>query len=174
MILLRHPGHFTAHLPDEGSGRRHKTAGHPQGLHRTAPLRPLSPRGPCGEWEALWYKIIYLAPERIESTDFLPKTPLGFSAFTATAASQVHEGIIHLLRLQNPFTITTGFDRPHLYFCTPEPRDKALAPITQLKQGLLRNHTHVETFKNQPRTPATFLNPRHFEGRLAFIASQAH
>lgn len=101
------------------------------------------------------YKIIYLAPERLMSDDFLsccaeleisliavdeahcvsgwgqdfrpaylgirdfiaslPKRPT-VGAFTATATDRVREDIKNLLGLDAPFEITTGFDRPNLYF----------------------------------------------------------
>lgn len=37
-------------------------------------------------------------------------------AFTATATNDVKEDIKKILRLANPFEITTGFDRPNLFF----------------------------------------------------------
>lgn len=37
-------------------------------------------------------------------------------AFTATATNDVKEDIQKILRLENPFEITTGFDRPNLFF----------------------------------------------------------
>lgn len=37
-------------------------------------------------------------------------------AFTATATNDVIEDIKKILRLENPFEITTGFDRPNLFF----------------------------------------------------------
>ena len=43
------------------------------------------------------------------------------TAFTATATEIVKEDIMNLLRLQNPFTLTTGFDRPNLYFSVETP-----------------------------------------------------
>lgn len=101
------------------------------------------------------YKIIYIAPERLESDGFLsccsemeislvavdeahcvsgwgqdfrpaylgiahfvdslPRRPV-VGAFTATATAKVKEDISTLLRLDNPFEITTGFDRPNLSF----------------------------------------------------------
>ncbi len=101
------------------------------------------------------YKIIYLAPERLQSEDFiaccseldisfvavdeahcvsgwgqdfrpaylgiknfigcLPKRPI-VGAFTATATDRVKADIKNLLGLWNPYEITTGFDRPNLYF----------------------------------------------------------
>lgn len=38
------------------------------------------------------------------------------SAFTATATKSVKEDIMRLLQLKNPYEVTTGFDRPNLYF----------------------------------------------------------
>ena len=43
------------------------------------------------------------------------------TAFTATATEIVKEDIMNLLHLQNPFTLTTGFDRPNLYFSVETP-----------------------------------------------------
>lgn len=46
------------------------------------------------------------------------------SAFTATATNIVKEDIINLLHLQNPFTLTTGFDRANLKFSVQIPENK--------------------------------------------------
>ena len=109
------------------------------------------------------YKIIYVAPERLNSDtfinllndldismfaideahcvsqwghDFRPsyteianiilnmkKRPI-VVAFTATATELVKKDIINLLKLSNPFTLTTGFDRQNLYFGVETPTDK--------------------------------------------------
>lgn len=101
------------------------------------------------------YKIIYVAPERLESESFvsvcrnlnityvavdeahcvsqwgqdfrpsylkipefirkLSSRPV-IGAFTATATDEVRNDIIKILELKDPFIITTGFDRPNLYF----------------------------------------------------------
>ncbi len=101
------------------------------------------------------YKILYVAPERLESyeftdfaeqtsismvtvdeahcisqwgqdfrpsylkiTDFidrLPKRPV-VGAFTATATEEVKNDISCSLKLRNPKTVVTGFDRENLYF----------------------------------------------------------
>ncbi|MBQ8509760.1 MAG: DNA helicase RecQ [Clostridia bacterium] len=45
----------------------------------------------------------------------LPARPI-VAAFTATATEQVKSDVRSLLALNNPFEITTGFDRPNLYF----------------------------------------------------------
>ncbi len=110
------------------------------------------------------YKLLYVAPERLEAPSFaqmiqtlpvsmvavdeahcvsqwghdfrpsytkiaetveqLPRRPV-MAAFTATATEQVRQDIIRLLRLQNPYTIVSDFDRPNLYFATARPQDRA-------------------------------------------------
>ena len=53
----------------------------------------------------------------------LPQRPV-VGAFTATATDVVKSDIIKLLALRDPFCVTTGFDRPNLYFDVKTPRDK--------------------------------------------------
>ena len=53
----------------------------------------------------------------------LPRRP-AVGAFTATATEQVRQDIIRLLGLRDPLCLTTGFDRPNLYFAVARPRDK--------------------------------------------------
>ena len=109
------------------------------------------------------YKIIYVAPERLNSDTFLnllnkidismftideahcvsqwghdfrpsyreianvilnlKKRPI-VSAFTATATPLVKDDIINLLHLNDPFSLTTGFDRKNLRFSVEFPEDK--------------------------------------------------
>lgn len=59
-------------------------------------------------------------PEFLER---LPRRPV-VGAFTATATDQVKEDIRRLLLLENPLSLTTGFDRPNLFFETVRPWDK--------------------------------------------------
>lgn len=59
-------------------------------------------------------------PDFIDSLKFRPVV----ASFTATATNQVRDDIIRLLKLQNPYSITTGFDRQNLYFEVLHPRDK--------------------------------------------------
>lgn len=59
-------------------------------------------------------------PEFLEQ---LPARPV-MGAFTATATAQVKEDIIQMLGLRAPEIVTTGFDRPNLYFGVVRPRDK--------------------------------------------------
>ncbi len=53
------------------------------------------------------------------------------AAFTATATDTVREDIVKLLGLCDPFRMTTGFDRPNLYFGVvhPENKDDALLSL---------------------------------------------
>ena len=101
------------------------------------------------------YKIMYVAPERLDAPGFLdfaqyaeislvavdeahcishwgqdfrsaylnicdfiaalPRRP-AIAAFTATATGEVKDDISRILRLREPFALTTGFDRPNLRF----------------------------------------------------------
>lgn len=109
------------------------------------------------------YKIIYVAPERLATADFihfaldmeisliavdeahcvsqwgqdfrpsylnianyinnLSKRPV-VGAFTATATAHVKDDIEKLLALCEPLRITTGFDRPNLFFEVMQPKSK--------------------------------------------------
>lgn len=65
-------------------------------------------------------------PSYLKIVDFikkLSKRPV-ISAFTATATREVRDDIIDLLLLQDPKVVTTGFDRPNLYFAVQSPKDK--------------------------------------------------
>ena len=65
-------------------------------------------------------------PSYLKIADFLarlPRRPV-VGAFTATATEQVKADIAALLGLRDPLTLTTGFDRPNLYFALARPRDK--------------------------------------------------
>ena len=109
------------------------------------------------------YKIIYVAPERLETQAFesfalsteisllavdeahcvsqwgqdfrpsylkidnfikqLKKRPV-VGAFTATATADVKKDVVRLLGLKDPLNLTTGFDRPNLYFGVEKPKNK--------------------------------------------------
>ena len=54
--------------------------------------------------------------------DALPSCSVG--AFTATATPQVRQDIVQLLGLHQPVEVSTGFDRPNLYFEVRRPAHK--------------------------------------------------
>lgn len=72
----------------------------------------------------------------VEFIGRLPKRPV-ISAFTATATKEVRDDIIDILLLQNPKVVTTGFDRPNLYFAVQSPKDKygAMKNFLELHPG---------------------------------------
>lgn len=65
-----------------------------------------------------------------------PKRPV-LSVFTATATPEVAQDVRKLLDLQDPFCLTTGFNRENLYFAVRQPRDKlqALLEFLALHRG---------------------------------------
>ncbi len=122
------------------------------------------------------YKIIYVAPERLDSEGFLSvinkqkvslvavdeahcisqwgqdfrpsylkirdfvktlKSKPVVGAFTATATHQVKSDICEKLGLIRPFSITTGFDRPNLFFGVIDTKDKTgeLLNLLAAKRG---------------------------------------
>ncbi|MGN1118944.1 MAG: DNA helicase RecQ [Oscillospiraceae bacterium] len=65
-------------------------------------------------------------PSYLRITEFvrgLPQRPV-IAAFTATATDVVKQDIVKILCLNDPFTVTTGFDRANLYFEVRRPSDK--------------------------------------------------
>lgn len=68
-------------------------------------------------------------PSYLKIVDFISKLkyrPI-VSTFTATATDKVKKDISRILKLKNPYTITTGFDRKNLYFEVKHPKDKFMA-----------------------------------------------
>ena len=57
-------------------------------------------------------------PSYLKIKEFIGRLPYRpvVGAFTATATNDVKEDILRILQLQDPYIITTGFDRPNLYF----------------------------------------------------------
>lgn len=119
------------------------------------------------------YKIIYVAPERLSTREFLnvcekinislvavdeahcvsqwgqdfrPSylkitefiSSLSYrpivGAFTATATDEVKADITKILQLHSPFMITTGFDRPNLFFGVEKPNSKSLKLLELVRE----------------------------------------
>lgn len=72
----------------------------------------------------------------MEFVERLPYRPV-ISAFTASATKEVKEDIIDILMLREPTVVSTGFDRPNLYFevQTPKNRYAALREYVKKHQG---------------------------------------
>lgn len=78
-------------------------------------------------------------PSYLKIVDFIKRLKVRpvVSAFTATATQQVREDVVDILMLQEPTVLTTGFDRPNLYFGVLAPKDKygALKNFMELHPG---------------------------------------
>lgn len=55
-------------------------------------------------------------------------------AFTATATGAVRDDIKTLLRLVSPLVVTTGFDRPNLFFSVMQPKNKSIELMELIKE----------------------------------------
>ena len=66
----------------------------------------------------------------------LPTRPT-IGAFTATATPEVKQDIIRILRLNTPIEVTTGFDRPNLFFSVlrPDSKPKMLMELVKERSG---------------------------------------
>ena len=63
----------------------------------------------------------------------LPERP-PVSAFTATATRAVRKDIVELLELRSPREVSTGFDRPNLYFEVRRPQDRDAELVRALRE----------------------------------------
>lgn len=65
-------------------------------------------------------------PSYLHIPEFVEKLPVRppIAAFTATATRQVQDDVIQLLRLREPYCMTTGFNRPNLHFVSMKPTSK--------------------------------------------------
>ncbi len=80
---------------------------------------------------SLWGSAFRPSYQRIdEFIASLPVRPV-IGAFTATATAAVARDIEQLLGLREPLKVSTGFDRPNLYFDVREPADR-LAELSEL------------------------------------------
>jgi ATP-dependent DNA helicase RecQ len=74
-------------------------------------------------------------PSYLQITEFirqLASRPIT-AAFTATATGKVRDDIIKILKLKDPFALTTGFNRANLYFEVQRPKDKFQALMDCLR-----------------------------------------
>ena len=75
-------------------------------------------------------------PGYLKILDFLDRLPYRpvVGAYTATATAEVREDILDILKLQNPYVETTGFDRGNLFFAVKKPVDKYKELVSYLKE----------------------------------------
>ncbi len=64
-------------------------------------------------------------PSYLKIAEFIRQLPVRpvVSAFTATATKEVRDDIMDILMLEEPTVLTTGFDRPNLFFSVQAPKD---------------------------------------------------
>jgi ATP-dependent DNA helicase RecQ len=74
-------------------------------------------------------------PSYLQITEFIQQLAFRpvIAAFTATATGNVREDIQRILNLEDPFALTTGFNRENLYFEVQKPRDKFQALMDCLR-----------------------------------------
>lgn len=75
-------------------------------------------------------------PGYLDIAPFIHELPVRprVCAFTATATETVKRDIMRLLQLQRPFEITTGFDRPNLFFEVRREGDRDMALLRFLRE----------------------------------------
>lgn len=78
-------------------------------------------------------------PSYLSIPDFIAQLPVRppVGAYTATATQRVREDIVHLLKLHAPLLVSTGFDRPNLFFevLKPAKRDQVLLSLMERYEG---------------------------------------
>ncbi|MDR0388206.1 MAG: DNA helicase RecQ [Treponema sp.] len=74
-------------------------------------------------------------PSYLQITEFIRQLAVRpvTAAFTATATGKVREDIRRILSLEEPFALTTGFNRENLYFEVQKPRNKFQALMDCLR-----------------------------------------
>ncbi len=75
-------------------------------------------------------------PSYLKILDFLGRLPYRpvVGAYTATATAEVKEDILAILKLQNPYVETSGFDRENLFFAVKKPENKYKELVSYLKE----------------------------------------
>lgn len=76
-------------------------------------------------------------PSYMRIPEFLSRLPYRppVAAFTATATPEVKEDICRMLGLEDPFCVTTGFDRRNLMFSVVTPKDKFAETLAVIKRN---------------------------------------
>ncbi len=74
-------------------------------------------------------------PDYLKIADFVESLPVRppVGAFTATATRRVRDDIVRLLRLRDPRTVTTGFDRENLFWDVLTPKNRFAALLSLLR-----------------------------------------
>ena len=75
-------------------------------------------------------------PSYLKIPDFIDRLSSSprLAAFTATATEHVRADIIEKLRMKDPLSVVTGFDRPNLYFDVRYPKHKNKALLELVKK----------------------------------------
>lgn len=103
-------------------------------------------------------------PSYLDIVEFigeLPKRPI-IGAFTAMATEEVKEDIVNILRLEYPTHVTTGFDRPNLFFSVLRPSQKTDTLLKLIRQrrdetGIVYCATLRDMCRNLPTTDDEFM-----------------
>ena len=91
----------------------------------------------------------------------LPTRPV-VGAFTATATENVRRDIVKLLSLNEPECITTGFDRPNLFFSVLSPHTKSLKLLELVEQRSALSGIIYCSTRNAVEKTCTLLNENGF------------
>lgn len=78
----------------------------------------------------------------LEFVERLPYRPV-ISAFTASATREVRDDIIDILKLREPTVMTTGFDRPNLYFEVQTPKNVEEVCANLIRDGIRATRYHA-------------------------------
>lgn len=97
----------------------------------------------------------------VDYLDTLPKRP-AVSALTATATPAVRKDIVRILKLQNPLTVVTGFDRPNLRFEVKSPQDKEAALLSLVAKRKERSGIIYCNTRKEVESICTSLQQRNF------------